>query len=187
MDTNGKSQSYNWEALRHFVRDGKAENVSKLRSRYDDLKTLRAEMFHHLPLIEDEMVGTLRAISELTGEEFVHPFKQEPSPEKLDVPRSGRATVEDIKGCKTQRRAMYIIGEINDGIVELNSAVDLIMAARMNKGTRKSSLSTLHHFMSTSDDFEWIAPSKFRLTLGKEAELTTGDEMVFAESLENAA
>ena len=34
----------------------------------------------------------------------------------------GRATISDLDGCPSQRKAMYVIGEINDGIIELNDA-----------------------------------------------------------------
>ena len=93
----------------------------------------------------------------------------------------GKATISDLDGCPSQRSAMYIIGEINDGIIELNNAAALVVAAGMSKTGVRTVSATLHNFMSNHDDFEWIGPSKFRLKAEDEAELTTGDEMAQAE------
>lgn len=93
----------------------------------------------------------------------------------------GKATISDLDGCPSQRRAMYIIGEINGGIIELNDAAALVVAAGMSKTGVRTVSASLHNFMSNHDDFEWIGPSKFRLTLDDDSELTTGDEMAQAE------
>ena len=93
----------------------------------------------------------------------------------------GEATVSDLDGCPSQRRAMYIIGEINNGIIELNDAASLVVAAGMSRTGVRTVSATLHNYMSNHDDFEWIGPSRFRLKSEDEAELTTGDEMAQAE------
>ena len=93
----------------------------------------------------------------------------------------GRATISDLDGCPSQRKAMYVIGEINDGIIELNDAAALVVAAGMSKTGVRTVSATLHNFMSNHDDFEWIGPSQFRLKSEDETEFTTGDEMAQAE------
>ena len=76
---------------------------------------------------------------------------------------------------------MYIIGELNDGIIELNDAAALVVAAGMSQTNTRTVSATLHNYMSNHDDFEWIGPSRFRLKSHDEIELTTGDEMAQVE------
>ncbi len=65
------------------------------------------------------------------------------------------------------------------GIVELNDAAALVVAAGMSKTDVRTVSASLHNFMSNHHDFEWIGPSQFRLKSAEEEEieLTTGEEM----------
>ena len=54
---------------------------------------------------------------------------------------------------------MYRIAKKNDGIVDLNPASALVVAAGMSKTTARAVTGTLHNYLSNSEDFEWIAPS----------------------------
>ena len=180
MDTNGKTHICDWAELPQIIFRGKDETVAMLQARYEGLSSIHEDMLRHLPIVEDEMGKVQRAIAAINGDDFVEPFEHEQSVRRGSNVRCGAAVVDDIKACKTQRSALYVIGQKNDGLIDLNSAVDLIVAAQLNRGTRKSALSTLHHFMSASDDFQWVAPSTFTLKC-EEPELTTGDVLALAE------
>ena len=106
---------------------------------------------------------------------------------ETDALSCGRATVRDIKGCGSQRKAAYIIARINGGLLDLNPASELIVAAELSKSTPRVVSGTLHTYLSNNEDFEWIAPSTFRLNSDSEDELTTGDEMALSEHLKRVA
>ena len=85
-------------------------------------------------------------------------------------PVSGAATVQDIAHCRTQREASYIIAGKNGGPIDLKSAAKVIKAAGLSKGMVGTVVSSLHNFMSNSNDWRYFGPSKFRLVAGQEAE-----------------
>ena len=74
-----------------------------------------------------------------------------------------RVTAADIAHCQTQRAALREIARLNDGIVRATTAGDLILAAGLSKATRASIMTTIHRYMSQSDDWEWTEPGAFRL------------------------
>ena len=164
------------------VSAGPEEVLKSLQGRYETLDSIEREIIASLPSIKREKEKLKGAISALKGDSD--------SGDKEDgdtdspgtaVVTCGNATVNDIKG-HSQRRAMYVIAGKNDGLLPLNNAVDLVVAAELNKGTRKSSLSTLHHYLSNNPDFEWISPSTFRLLMGEDdPDSTTGEEWAQAE------
>ena len=78
-------------------------------------------------------------------------------------PVSGKATVEDIRGCPSQRAAARIIAEKSGGEVHLNSAAKVIHAAGLAKGRLKTINSSLHSFMTNSDEWEYVRENTFRL------------------------
>ena len=164
------------------VSAGPEEELNSLQGRYETLDSIEREIIASLPSIKREKGKIKGAISALKGDpESVDIEVGDPNSQDTEIVTCGNAKVDDIKGC-TQRRAMYVIAEKNDGFLPLNSAVDLVVAAELNKGTRKSSLSTLHHYLSNNPDFEWISPSTFRLLVGEnEPDPTTGEEWAQAE------
>ena len=83
--------------------------------------------------------------------------------DRSDALVCGIATVDDILDCETQRECLYVIARKNDSSLDLNPAADLVIAAGKSQGMRSTVVSTLHHFMSHSDDWEWVSPSNFRL------------------------
>ena len=72
---------------------------------------------------------------------------------------------------------MYVVAELNDGVVDLNRAAELVIAAGMSKSNSRTVSASLHNYLSNNPDFEWTAPSTFRLKYAEEIELTTGEEM----------
>ena len=170
------------------------EAIASLKAKDAKLESRENELLSELAPIRAEREKTLFWISLLKGEESVEIpkllLKQDQRTNRNTEPDEssddeeivcGRATISDLDGCPSQRKAMYVIGEINDGIIELNDAAALVVAAGMSKTGVRTVSATLHNFMSNHDDFEWIGPSRFRLTLDDDSELTTGDEMAQAE------
>ena len=80
-----------------------------------------------------------------------------------DGPVSCEATVEDIRGCPSQRAAARIIAEKSGGEIHLNSAAKAIHAAGLAKGRVKTINSSLHSFMTNSDEWEYVRENTFRL------------------------
>ena len=68
----------------------------------------------------------------------------------------GKAGVSDIENCGTQRKALYVIAQMNCGRLDLNSASELIVAAKLSKTTPRSVSGQLHSYLSSNEDFEWI-------------------------------
>ena len=95
--------------------------------------------------------------------------------EESDVLVCGNATVDDIVNCKTQRECLYVIASKNDSNLDLNPAADLVIAAGKSQGMRSTVVSTLHHFMSNSDDWEWVSPSQFRLVTDSRSDGSSSD------------
>lgn len=96
----------------------------------------------------------------------------------------GNATVGDIVDCKTQRECLYVIARKNDCDLDLNPAADLILAAGKSRGMRSTVVSTLHHFMTNSDDWEWVGPSHFRLVTDSRSDGSSTDSPVEPEGPE---
>ena len=85
-------------------------------------------------------------------------------------PVSGSATVQDIAHCRTQREASYVIAKKNAREIDLTSAAVVIQEAGLSKGMLSTVVSSLHHFMTHSDDWNWIGPSRFELVADPESE-----------------
>lgn len=83
-------------------------------------------------------------------------------------PVCGAATIKDIIHCRTQREAGYAIAEVNGGYIDLKSAAPVIKAAGLSKGMLNTIVSSLHHFMSHSDDWRYTGPSAFELLTFRE-------------------
>lgn len=74
-----------------------------------------------------------------------------------------KVTATDIAHCQTQRAALRAIARLNEGIVRTTAAGDLILAAGLSEAQRSSVITTIHRYMSQSDDWEWTEPGSFRL------------------------
>ena len=96
---------------------------------------------------------------------------------KPNSPICGGATVDDIVDCKTQRECLYVIARKNDSSLDLNPAADLVIAAGKSQGMRSTVVSTLHHFMTNSDDWEWVSPSQFRLVVDSKSNGLSSDNL----------
>ena len=168
--------------------------IASLMAKCAALESRENDLLSQLTPIRAEREKTAYWISLLKGEEVVEKPESHlapgekangiAEPEESNAEEEivcGRATLSDIAGCPSQRRAMYVIAEKNDGIINLNEAAALVVAAGMSKTNVRTVSATLHNFMSKNDAFEWIGPSKFRLKPADELELTTGDEMALAE------
>ena len=102
---------------------------------------------------------------------------QETDAQDVDAePVSGAATVQDIEHCQTQREAGYVIAEINGGHIDLKSAAPVIKAAGLSKGMLNTIVSSLHNFMSNSDDWNYTGPSAFELLTCREGAPESGSE-----------
>ena len=165
------------------------EAVASLVAKREALDSRKTELLSELDFIIEETKRTNQAISVLEGEGSVDMVASSELSEQTDEisdskehdpkeeTRCGRATVADIADCPSQRQAMYVIAEKNDGTLKLNRAAELIMAAGMSKSNVRTVSASLHNYLSNNDDFEWIGPSEFRLKYAEEFELTTGEEM----------
>ena len=76
---------------------------------------------------------------------------------------AAKATAADIANCRNQRAAVREIAKRNDGIVRPIEACDLILEAGLSQALRSSIITTMHRYMSQSDEWEWAAPGTFRL------------------------
>ena len=111
-----------------------------------------------------------------TPERHKATFPQTESANGYAEPVSGAATVKDITHCRTQREASYVIAEINGGHIDLKSAARVIDAAGLSKGLLNTIVSSLHNFMSHSDDWSYTGPSRFELLTRREGALESASE-----------
>ena len=171
--------------------------IAPLMAKLAKLESRETELLSQLTPIRAEKEKTEYWISLLKGEEVAEMTEMtefhsvagervngyvEPEANNADNELvCGNATLSDLVGCPSQRKAMYIVAEKNGGIIELNAAAALVVAAGMSKTDVRTVSATLHNFMSNHNDFEWIGPSRFRLSPDDEHELTTGDEMARVE------
>ena len=144
------------EMRRQILSDWKAE-----------IDTQRHE-WHRLLCEADERVAWIDNLLQGLPSEQNHqmPLADTETPELV----LGKATVTDIKHCETQEECARVIAKINDGEVYLGTASKLIEAADKGASAR-TVMGTLHSRLSSSDDWEKIAPSTFRLVnLGEDTE-----------------
>ena len=80
-----------------------------------------------------------------------------------DPDTAGSDISEEIKKCRTQRDVLYVLARANRGIVDVNPASDIILKAGLSSGKKSTVVSTIHHFMTTSSDWEKISPGRFLL------------------------
>ena len=168
--------------------------VAPLMDKLTELESLKSELLSQLDPIEAEIAKTIYWLSLLKGEALTeitevpmfsgervngHVEFRENAAENEIV--CGNTRLSDIVGCPSQRRAMYIVGEMNGGVIDLNRAAALVVAAGMSKTDVRTVSATLHNFMSNSPDFEWTSPSFFRLRSDDDSELTTGEKMAREE------
>ena len=168
------------------------EAAASLLAKCEELDACETHLLSELDFIRETKRRTVYAIAVLEGESDVDKLvssESEPieknsdseGPDANEEVMCGRATIHDIIDSPSQRQAMYVIAEKNDGILELNGAAELVMAAGMSKSNVRTVSASLHNYLSNNGDFEWIAPSQFRLKSSDEIELTTGEEMAQAE------
>ena len=151
---------------------------NELVPRLTFIRAEREKTTYWISLLKGEEVAGMRELRSVAGERvngYVEPDGNNAEEEIV----CGNVTLSDLAGCPSQRKAMYIVGEMNGGVIDLNQAAALVVAAGMSKTGVRTVSASLHNFMSNSEDFEWTAPSMFRLKA--ETELTTGDEMAMAE------
>lgn len=130
-------------------------------------------------LIERYMPMTeLKAVVSLNGADNGHGslFDSGDDGDESNVLVCGNAIVDDIVDCKTQRECLYVIARKNDCDLDLNPAADLVIAAGKSRGMRTTVVSTLHHFMTNSDDWEWVGPSQFRLVTDSRSDGSSSDD-----------
>lgn len=136
------------ELRRQLLTDWKAEIDAKRQE------------WHRLISEADEKIASIDVLLQgLISEESHQIPLAHTEPPKLV---SGKATVEDIRHCKTQLEAARAIAVINGGEVHLGSAAKLIVAAGKGKKARTVT-GTLHTALSNSGDWEFSEPSTFRL------------------------
>ena len=75
----------------------------------------------------------------------------------------GNARIEHIIGCKDQREATFVIGELNPAGIAVSEAAALIHTAGLSKGRVDTVMSNIHSYMSGDDAWQKLAPSRFRL------------------------
>ena len=92
-------------------------------------------------------------------------------PNDDDGPVSGVVTAADIAHCRTQREASYVIAKMNGGAIDLNTAAVVIKSAELSKGKVSTVVSSLHNFMTHSDDWSYAGPSRFELVTDRESVL----------------
>ena len=139
--------------------------ITNLVAELDRLCTVKEAITSELDSVEDLIATLTRFIAILSDEELPDATLQI---DAADEVLCGKATVADIAHCSSQRQALYVIAERNDGVLMLNAASALIVAAGKSRSTARIVSGSLHSFLSQSNDFEWIGPSVFRL---KEATL----------------
>ena len=125
---------------------------------------LKRQEWHRLLSEADEQIASIDIL--LQG------LRSEPSdykalarierPSSGDRLVSGKATVEDIRHCSTQKECIRVIAEMNNGKVYLGSASKLIEAAGKGKKARTVE-STMHNVLSMSDEWEQVEPNTFRI------------------------
>ena len=86
----------------------------------------------------------------------------------------GAATVEDIQTCRFQHEAFRRIAEMNQGVLVLSDAADLVIAALQPKGTKNSVLVGQRRMMQQNHDWERVSRGTYQLT--KFAALERRDE-----------
>lgn len=92
-------------------------------------------------------------------------------------PVSGFATAKHISHCRTQREAAYVIAEVNGGPIDLNSAAVVIREVPgLSSGMLSTVVSSLHHFMTHSEDWNHTGPSQFELLACRESAPEAGSE-----------
>ena len=125
----------------------------------DEIDSKRQE-WHRLLSEADDQIASIDVLLQGLFSEQSHqmPLAQTEPPKLV----SGKATVEDIKNCSTQEECVRVIAKINGGEVYLGSASELIEAVGKGKRARTVT-STLHSKLSSSDDWELVGPSTFRL------------------------
>ena len=126
-----------------------------------DVSTLLAELSAELAEMDSARAALIRDINAV--ERTLLLLTGEPSDDGVV---HGRTRPEDIKGCQTQIEAARLMAIRNDGILLLTPASNMILAARLSEGKLSSVRSSLHNRMSTSDEWEYLEPGKFRY-LGK--------------------
>ena len=136
------------EVRRQLLTDWKAEIDAKRQE------------WHRLMSEADEQVASIDVLLQglLSEESHQIPLAHTEPPKLV----SGKATVDDIRHCKTQKEAARAIAVINGGEVYLGSASELIVETGLGKKARTVT-STLHSALSNSDDWELSGPSTFRL------------------------
>ena len=71
-------------------------------------------------------------------------------------------TVMDIQGCKTQRDIARRYAELSGGTVKVNAVAKLVRDTKRWGAKFGSLQSTVHNFLSNSDEWEWVEPGTFR-------------------------
>lgn len=138
------------EERRQMLSDWKAE-----------IDTNRHE-WHRLLCEADEQVALIDVLLQGLPSEQNHQIPLADTKEPEFELMSGKATVEDIVHCETQEECARVIAKINGGVVYLGTASKLIEAVgRSNKA--RTAMSTLHSRLSSSDKWEQVGPSRFRL------------------------
>lgn len=129
----------------------------------------------------DQAIATEIASSCSDNESSVSALSKIDEPSGDVAPVSGAATAQDISHCETQREAAYVIAEINNGDIDLKSAAPVIKAAGLSKGMLNTIVSSLHNFMSHSEDWVYTGPSAFKLVVRRKVAPKSASEPNFGD------
>ena len=167
----------------HPQRRDAVESLIQMRAEFaDDLRLLQEQLATREKEIEafDFLIDSITRSIEATqkagakppGEAIESPNAALPDAEETSGasdPMSGAATVQGIAHCRTQREASYVIAKMNGGAIDLNTAAVVIKAAELSKGMISTVVSSLHNFMTHSDDWSYAGPSRFELVTDRES------------------
>lgn len=153
------------------IRDMWDRNCEMLRDKLDLAERHRQDVNLMIELARGTSVveSAARQVSSTeTSEQTTTALPHVANPSRDAEPVSGAAVAKDISHCRTQREASYVIAEINSGDIDLKSAARVIKAAGLSDGMLNTIVSSLHHFMSHSDDWNYTGPSQFELLACRE-------------------
>ena len=69
---------------------------------------------------------------------------------------------QDIAHCKTQREALVELARLNNGVVRVKDAANILRESGHAKGKATSARSTVHNLVSKDTDaWKWVEPGTF--------------------------
>ena len=118
------------------------------------IEKLRAELARidgERQVIMDDLAAVHRAMALATGDG-----------ESGGMPVHGSVKPEHVAGCRTHLDAATIMAACNNGVLMVTAASKVIKAAGLSDAQAGSIAATLHNRVSSSEDWEYLAPGQFR-------------------------